>query len=71
MTNVEHSNNVSLDRKEDSIKVRLPPVQKLSHLKGKLMILGGERATRGKLRQRVYRVFETTKPADRSIGGVL
>src|SRR5436309_14066216 len=41
MTNVEHSNNVSLDRKEDSIKVRLPPVQKLSHLKGKLMILGG------------------------------
>jgi hypothetical protein len=51
--------------------VRLPPVQELPHFEVKLAILRGERATRGELRQRVYRFSETTKPGNRSIGGVL
>jgi hypothetical protein len=71
VSDVEHSNNVSLNREQDSIEVRLPPVQEPPHFEVKLAILRGERATRGELRQRVYRFSETTKPGNRSIGGVL
>ena len=71
VSDVEHSNNVSLNREQDSLEVRFPPVQELPHFEVKLAILRGERATRGELRQRVYRFSETTKPGNRSIGGVL
>ena len=52
---VEHSNNVSLNREQDSIDVRFAAVQELPHFEVKLAILLGERATGGELSSRRHR----------------
>src|ERR1700730_16115490 len=50
VSDVHHSNNIPLNGEQDSIEVRLPPVQELPHFEVKLAILQGERTTRGELR---------------------